>query len=121
MIEPPDAQLRVLWHRILGNYSSRELSFASDKLTAFSAIASLMSPLWNCEYLAGPGAISDSRTDDVEIHQSVNPNSMPRMESTILVVGVRRWRDIYYGENWSTQSPNLLAVQSSGRGLQDAA
>ena len=41
------------WQEIVEDYSGRELSVASDKLPALSALASNFSGIWSCAYYAG--------------------------------------------------------------------
>jgi Heterokaryon incompatibility protein (HET) len=41
------------WKQLIGNYSARDLSIATDKLPAVSGLASRFSRLWGCAYYAG--------------------------------------------------------------------
>ncbi|KAF2729073.1 HET-domain-containing protein, partial [Polyplosphaeria fusca] len=42
-----------LWHRLVGTYSRRAISYPADKLPAISAVAAVFSKLTKDEYLAG--------------------------------------------------------------------
>ncbi|KAF1997706.1 HET-domain-containing protein, partial [Amniculicola lignicola CBS 123094] len=48
-----DQNIYDLWHRIVGSYSKRAVSYPQDKLPAISALAAEVSKLTKDEYLAG--------------------------------------------------------------------